>query len=312
MTTASNNPMVSVVIPTYNRADTVARAIRSVLTQTFEDWELVVVDDDSADDTEKVVASFGDSRIHYIRHEHNRGQSAAQNTGIQSSRGTYVAFLDSDDEWLPEKLAKVLDRFEASTNDVGLVYSGKKLVTEAGRMLKVRSPTLQGDVCKHLLEWDFIGSCSRVVVRRSILELVGGFDEQLVNCQDWDLWIRVSKVSRVAAVPDCLVIRYLGTDQVTGSLRSICRGKARMIEKYCGQMPSSALGKQLATLAILLFNYDSASARHTAFQALKLRPLEPALLIALVVSFLGMRVYSWLFQEYTRHFHGLYIGRARV
>ncbi|MGA2985432.1 MAG: glycosyltransferase [Terriglobia bacterium] len=310
--TELNNPIVSVVIPTYNRADIVARAIKSVACQTFAGWELLVVDDGSADDTEKVVASFGDQRIRYLRHERNRGQSSAQNTGIRSSRGAYVAFLDSDDEWMPEKLAKVVACFEESAQDVGLVYSGKKLVTEGGQTLKLRSPTLQGDVYKNLLEWDFIGSCSRVVVRRSILEQVGGFDEQLVNCQDWDLWIRVSKVSRVAAVPDCLVIRYFGTDQVTGSLRGICRGKANMIEKYRDQMSSSVLGKQLATLAILLFNYDPASARRTAFQALKLRPLQPALLMALAASFLGRRVYGWLFQGYTGHFHGLYIGRARV
>src|ERR1017187_7936626 len=111
------NPTVSVVIPTYNRARILPRAVKSVVSQTLEDWELLVVDDGSADDTEQVVAAFGDSRIHYIRHERNRGQSAAQNTGIRASRGTYVAFLDSDDEWLPEKLAKVVDCFQASAPD---------------------------------------------------------------------------------------------------------------------------------------------------------------------------------------------------
>jgi hypothetical protein len=283
-----------------------------VVNQTFSDWELLVVDDGSADDTERVVAAFGDPRIRYIHHERNRGQSAAQNTGIHSARGAYVAFLDSDDEWLPEKLAKVVACFAASPGDVGLVYSGKKLVREDGVVLKVRRPTLEGEVHKNLLEWDFIGSCSRVVVRRSVLELVGGFDEQIVNCQDWDLWIRVAKVAKVAAVPDCLVIRYFGTDQVSGTLMGICRGKAAMVEKYREQMDPSALGKQLATLAILVLNYDSAGGRRTAWEALKLRRAQPALLVALGASFLGKRPYGWLFQQYTRLFHGLYLGRARV
>jgi GT2 family glycosyltransferase len=309
---ASNTPTVSVVIPAYNRAAVVGRAIRSVFAQTFEDWELVVVDDGSTDDTHRVIASLSDARTRCVRHDHNRGQSAAQNTGINVSRGSYVAFLDSDDEWLPQKLAKVVDCFGALPEDVGLVYSGKKLVEETGRVVRIRKPTLQGDVYGNLLEWDFIGSCSRVVVRRSVLGLVGGFDERFVNCQDWDLWIRVSKVSRIAAVPDCLVIRYLGQGQVTGSLHSIRNGKAKIIDKYRDQMPPPVLGKHLATLAIISLNFDLRGGRATAKEALRLRPLQPALLTALAASSLGTRMYRWLFSTYTRWRHGLYMGRARI
>ncbi len=100
----AEKPMVSVIIPTYNRAHVLGRAIRSVLDQTYQDFELIVVDDGSSDHTGEVVATFADPRIHYLRHEKNRGAAAARNTAIKTAQGEYIASLDSHDEWLPEKL----------------------------------------------------------------------------------------------------------------------------------------------------------------------------------------------------------------
>ena len=94
-----SKPTVTIIIPTYNRAHLLGRAIRSVLTQTFHNWELIVVDDASTDNTKEVAYSFQDPRIHYLCHETNRGGPAARNTGIREARGLYIAFLDSDDEW---------------------------------------------------------------------------------------------------------------------------------------------------------------------------------------------------------------------
>src|SRR5438132_12765470 len=108
-------PTVSVIIATHNRARLLRRAIHSVLAQTFEDWELLVVDDGSTDNTETIAVSLQDLRICYLRHEVNRGLSAARNTGIRISRGEYVAFLDDDDEWLPKKLERELEVFRSSS-----------------------------------------------------------------------------------------------------------------------------------------------------------------------------------------------------
>lgn len=302
--------VVSVIIPTFNRAHTLPRAIRSVFDQTYQDWELIVVDDGSEDDTVCVVRGFGDPRVRCIRHEQNHGQAAARNTGIKAALGTYIAFLDSDDEWLPEKLAKEVALFEASGQGVGLVYVGKMIWDANGRMLSIRMPTLQGDVYEKLLAWDFIGSCSRVTLRKNILESVGGFDEKLALHDDWDLWLRVAKVSRVGFVPECLVKRHFGSAQVSGSLWRIYEAKAKVVEKHRGDMDRSVLGKHLGNLAIILFNYDEAHAWRMALEAMRLRPFQPLLFAALGASLLGGTVYRWMFSKLSRLRHGLYVGRA--
>ena len=117
-------PQVSVIIPTHNRSEFLGAAIGSVLSQTFQDFELIVVDDASTDTTAEVVASFNDERIKFIRHGMNKGGSVARNTGILNSTGDYIAFLDDDDEWLPAKLSKQIQVLLSSPPEVGCVYAG--------------------------------------------------------------------------------------------------------------------------------------------------------------------------------------------
>ena len=123
MSKAAANPKVSVVVTTYNRAALLPRAIRSVLAQTYEDYELIIVDDCSTDDTPDVIRTFVDSRIRVVRHAENTGQSAAINTGIRLARGEYIAFLDDDDEWVESKLLRQVRALDESDPRVGLVYT---------------------------------------------------------------------------------------------------------------------------------------------------------------------------------------------
>jgi glycosyltransferase involved in cell wall biosynthesis len=310
--TESNNPVVSVVIPTYNRARMVGNAIQSVMAQTFGNWELLVIDDGSADDTRVVVSAFRDTRLSFHRLDRNRGQSAARNTGINLARGTYVSFLDSDDEWFPEKLAREVAAFEAGGEAVGLVYCGKELLGSDGRFLGQRLPTFEGDVYRRLQAGDFIGSCSRVALRKSVLEVVGGFDETLPSYEDWDLWLRAAKVSKVASVPVCLVRRHLSGAQISGSLQRIYDGRFRVVEKHRADFDATQLSQHLSALAAILLNYDVPQARRMAWESLRLRPFQPMIYASLAVSGLGLHAYRWLFAKYTRWRHGLYTGRARI
>lgn len=129
---------VSVIIPTYNRAHLLGRAIQSVLAQTYEDFEIIVVDDASTDVTEQVVKSFADDRINYIRHQKNKGGSSARNTGIKAAKGEFIAFLDSDDEWVPKKLEKEINRLQTLSNEVGVFYGGFCCVRQFQLVSKMR------------------------------------------------------------------------------------------------------------------------------------------------------------------------------
>jgi len=123
-------PKISVISPTYNRAHLITRAVHSVLNQTYQDFEYIVVDDASTDNTEEVIKGFKDERIKYIKHEKNRGPSAARNTGIKAAKGEYIGFLDSDDEWLPEQAEKQVSKFLESPDNVGVIYCGHVVISD--------------------------------------------------------------------------------------------------------------------------------------------------------------------------------------
>jgi GT2 family glycosyltransferase len=223
-----------------------------------------------------------------------------------------VAFLDSDDEWPPEKLQKELEVFQNSDPAVELVYTGKMILDETGRVLEICMATKSGWVYDALLDSNFIGSSSLVTVKKQALERVAGFDETLVSHQDWDLCLRVARVSRIASVPNCLVKRHLGADQISGSLRRICEGRERILQKYRSEMKPRTLALHLSRAALLLFNYDPRRARALAWEGLQLRPVQPLLVAGVAASMLGMDFYRWLFKKLTKWRQGPYIGRARI
>jgi len=226
-------PAVSVIIPAYNRAATVAQAIRSVIAQTYQDFEILVVDDCSTDDTHGAVAAVKDPRVRYLRHDRNRGGSAARNTGIAASTGRYIAFLDSDDEWRPEKLAKQVERFEASPPRVGLVGTGQISVYDNGRTWE-RPLTISGDVRQTLLTYNVVGSASNGMIRRSVIDVVTGFDETLPSWQDIDLWLRIAEHFDIAIVPEYLtVIHEHGSgNRITMNVASQIRGRELFCQKH--------------------------------------------------------------------------------
>jgi glycosyltransferase involved in cell wall biosynthesis len=201
-------PAVSVIIPTHNREDLIGETIQSVLDQTFTDFEILVVDNGSTDATCRVIEDIGDSRIYYYYQENTGGPAGPRNTGIKKARGQYIAFLDSDDLWLKDKLAvqvKILD----SDPQVGLTYgsctpfgdraddfdqSVARLPCEVGMMFE-----------KLFLSWNYI-PCLTVMTRRSILERIGGFDETsaLTTAEDFDLWLRIARVFKIQSVSEVI------------------------------------------------------------------------------------------------------------
>jgi glycosyltransferase involved in cell wall biosynthesis len=224
---------VSVVIPTFNRAELLPAAIRSVLNQTFQDFEVLIVDDGSSDTTPEAVKSFDDNRIHYVRHPVPRGGAAARNTGIAHARGEYVAFLDDDDEWFPHKLASQMAVMRRSEPEVAAIYSGYFIVERAtGRVCSRMTPKVRGDLSAALLASNPIGGTSCVLVKKDCLEKVGCFDESLPSFQDRDLWIRLSREFRFDYVEEPLLNYYVHPKKVWTNFDALLQGLEIMLAKY--------------------------------------------------------------------------------
>jgi len=197
----STKPVVSVILPTYNRAGLVTTAIDSVVRQTFECWELLVVDDASQDDTEQVVARYCDARLRYIRRAVNGGVSAAQNTGVDRARGELVAFLHSDDEFLPTKLERQVGLFARSPDDVGAVESGLEFVRP--HRVERWPPGLDGAVASDVITYRARAHVSGLMLRRALAAQLR-FDEQLRGAEDRDFCFRLLESTAVAVSPEPL------------------------------------------------------------------------------------------------------------
>jgi glycosyltransferase involved in cell wall biosynthesis len=244
---------VSVVITCYNYARFLPDAVESVLGQTFRDLEVILVDDGSTDDTPQVVMRWGDEpRFRYVRQE-NAGQAAAKNLGIRLAREPLVAFLDADDRWDLSKLAKQVPLFARA--EVGVVYSRGLYLDAAGTTRipgdpgRERAPRA-GTITEFLL-YDNMIPFSSAVVRRNLLQEVGGFDEQFAMAIDWDLWLRLSRLCEFAWVDEPLLHYRIGHgDQMSRQalVRLECceRILDRFLDQHGAELPRSRVRAALA------------------------------------------------------------------
>lgn len=231
-----NTPRVSVILPTYNRANLIQRAIDSVLTQTFDDFELIVVDDASEDETPDIVQSIEDDRLTFIRHEENK-YGRAWNTGIEHASGEYISFIDDDDEWYPFKLEKQVARFEETNSDVGLIYCWRE-VYEYGELVNEAKPELSGDIFEETIVKNPIGNTSTFMIKSNVFDDIGKFDESLPCGLDSDLLRRIAINYDVDYVPELLVKQHwkhqydqISDDDTESLYESIAAHKATL-EKF--------------------------------------------------------------------------------
>lgn len=231
--------MISVVIPTHNRADLLPRAIKSVQAQTWTDLEIVVVSDGSEDDTKAVVEALAkdDDRIKFIEYFPARGGNIARNTGIENASGEYVAFLDDDDEFMPEKLEKQMAVMQ-SDPQIGLVYTGVHIIYVNEDIAYSSIPKASGDLSKEILLDNIIGTTSTVMARKDVLLKAGMFDVKLRALQDFDLWIRVCQLCKIGHVPEEMInyYNYTGTKQVSALTDKYIESFAYINNKYKDMM----------------------------------------------------------------------------
>lgn len=285
-------PRVSVIIPTYNQAGYLAAAVQSVLGQTFGDFELIVVNDGSTDNTKEEAFRFSDPRVRYIYQE-NRGLSAARNTGIQASTGEYIALLDSDDIWLPQKLELQIGLL-ASHPEVALVYSDADLFDDqsgavTGRFLDGKR-VFSGKVFRQLLSTQFIKP-STTVVRRSVFQTVGYFDESIREVQDRDMWLRIARQFDIEGIGISLVKVRSHSSNVSKNSEKVWEGRAIVLNKAARTLALSPDELRVLNKSLSIIYYQ-----HGRYLVLQGRPREARrkLLACARLSPWYIRVYPYL------------------
>lgn len=272
----TKTPAVSVILPTYNRSAVLGRSVQSVLSQSFTDFELILVDDASQDETESVVKAFDDSRIRYVKTEKNFGGAEARNIGMRLAQASLIAFQDSDDEWRPEKLSTCITILNNERNCIGVFSGFWQICDRKSRYMPTSDPPNdRNSMFSALLRNNFVDTPT-VVVRRNALDAVGGFDPAMPRYQDWDLAIRLSSIGQMVFIKEPLILSYITPSSISldiyahrDALERIFRKNAEKIlldDKLHAVWLSRLGDAQIRTGKINL-------GRRNLFSALRYRPL---------------------------------------
>ncbi len=300
----SSEPLVSVVLPTYNRSASLERAIQSVLRQTESDLELIVVDDCSSEDPQAVVAhaARGDSRVRYVRRPVNGGAAAARNTGLALARGRFLAFQDSDDEWLAGKLERQLLALKQAGPGTAMCVSGYFMSRPDWwyRVCYLGRPNLlyPDDLGRQALE-NFFFPTPTWLVPREVLDKAGRFDEELRCWEDWELAIRIGGHGRVLLLDEPLHLQYSAAGSVNNQERAWGPAMRRIVTRHealwAGAPRTLAQHCYLIGRIECLYG-DTPEGRRWLRKALKLDPFAFRAAAALAVSALGDSAYRNLVQ----------------
>lgn len=315
-----NTPKISIIIPAYNAMDYLPETIKSVLNQTIDDFEAIIVNDGSSDDIENWFSNLKDHRVKLISQK-NKGLAEARNTGIAIARGEYVAFLDADDLWKPTKLAKQLQVMEEYP-EVGLVYTWVALINERSEFTgRVFQNYAEGNVWQQLIERNIVECGSVAMVRLSCFDSVGIFDRQLSsfnNGEDWDMWLRIASVYPFKVVKEPLVYYRQLSTSASRNWEAMEKSFNIVLEKAFANAPPNLLylqgrGYGLANLCLawkVLQSRDSdyKKAKHFYQQALVHNPwlrfskehIRITLAIA-IMQWFGVEGY----QQFLSFFYGL-------
>ena len=288
-------PKVSIILPTYNRAKYLDRAISSVLNQSYSDFELIIVDDASTDNTKEVVDMFDDDRIRYIRNEKNLGGAGARNRGIKEAKGDFIAFQDSDDQWHPEKLKIQMEAFSKATPDVAVVYTafirkvGDKEFIIPPASVKKREGNIYRELLLHV---NFVGTPT-AVVRKKALEKVGGFDERFPRLQDWDLFLRLAKHYKFKFIEKPLLTAYDIPGNISSNVDSLIKALKLLIGKHYEEIRKDRkiISKFYQRLGeALLAAENKKDGKKLLIKAFMADPLNPKVAMKMTASLLGKKL----------------------
>jgi glycosyltransferase involved in cell wall biosynthesis len=263
---------VDVIIPAYNAARYLPVALESVFSQTFDDWQILLVDDGSTDNTADAVAPFLDrfgSRIRYIRQK-NRGVTAARNTAIRTSTAEFLAFLDADDVWLPCRLSESLKAL-AARPQAGLVYGLVTHIDPEGRLgetWKGNQRNAEGHIAPYIYRRKVELPCATVTLRRGCLDEVGIFDETMRATEDRDLWLRISLRYEVAFVPKVLAYYRVSPSSLSADSQQMLKAQLQFIRKHYGSEGCGLRSRQIAWARIYKQQAETLERRNRPWDAL--------------------------------------------
>lgn len=284
----SNTPQVSVVIPTHNRPELLQRAVNSVRAQTFQDFEIIVIDDGTRIRAEDVVRSFSDSRIRYLKNETGLGAPASRNRGIREAQTELIAFLDDDDEWLPEKLTVQLGPFIGTDESVGFSVTGAFTENEKTRGVNVVEEGINDFSNTALTRFKGFLT-STLIVKRSVFDTVGFFDETLPSHQEAELLVRITRVYKGVGVNQPLtVMNMFEHEHIGGDITRRIRGREMVLEKHKDLFSQHPLKLAKHYFWLGLWYRDSGNAnraRELFWKAFRLSKSPRYMFHALVVSF---------------------------
>lgn len=245
-----NDPEITIIIPTYNRADFLGLAVESVLGQTYKNWELLIIDDASTDSTESIIATYTqkdsakyDSRIRSIKNAANLGISKTRNRGLHEARGTYIAMLDSDDIWLdPEKLAKQIAAFEKNTK-LGIAGTWITQIDETGKTLRnIAFAQSDADIRRTFVYYNSIVQSSVLFLKQAALD-AGGYDETLATMEDTDLWLNIGTKYEIETLPVYAVGYRVHKNSITKNRRKqVARDQMTVFKRWKNSYPGARIG----------------------------------------------------------------------
>ena len=290
-------PRVSVIIPTHNRSRLLGAAVASVLRQSFQDFEIIIVDDASTDGTEAFVRALADERIRYLKHSTHRNVSAARNTGVLGSRGELLAFLDDDDEWLPSKLERQLNVLDECALVVGGVYTGFAMVDRTtGNVMGTIVPSKGGHILHELCRHNCIGTASTMVLRRKCLEEVGLFDETVDYGEEYDMWIRLARRFEFTYLEEPLVRYSVHPAQLSTNYTAMIRGSERKLVKYgafFATYPEDLARRYLSLGTYRCFMGEVSRGRSDFWRAIRVSPWKIKPYAYYTLSLLGSAPFRW-------------------
>jgi glycosyltransferase involved in cell wall biosynthesis len=266
-------PVVSVIIPAYNAEKTLLETIRSVIQQTHQNWELIIVDDGSEDSTLEIARGIQDDRVTTLSFA-NAGASVSRNRGFQQAKGEFIAFLDADDLWTPEKLEVQLSALHDHP-EADVAYSWSDCIDEQGAFLRRGGHvTLNGNIYPYLLLYDVLENGSNNLVRRQAVETVKAFDPTLPAGQDWDFYLRLAQRYQFICVPKTQVLYRISTTSMSANFKQLEQGSLTVVNKAFLQAPSELQYLKTSSLEniyryLIVKALEDTCVRSNAFTALK-------------------------------------------